>query len=167
VPPHLPYPPACVLGYLPASHARIGKHLLLLGCYTISLCLQKVVEGERAQRKEVQRKLREVEKALAALANPEWWPGDLPHRCSATPYTAAGCWLALCGLQLSLLQRRWLWLCQGLLASPHLAAATRTAAGARQHMLWAAPPTPSSHIHVRCLASWQPASASLCPCCHP
>ena len=31
------------------------------------------MEGERAQRSEVQRKLREVEKALAHLRNPEWW----------------------------------------------------------------------------------------------
>ena len=34
---------------------------------------QKVAEGERAQRSECQRKLREVERALAALRNPEWW----------------------------------------------------------------------------------------------
>lgn len=33
------------------------------------------MEGERAQRSEVQRKVMEVEKALAALKAPEWWPG--------------------------------------------------------------------------------------------
>lgn len=42
--------------------------------------LQKILEGERAQRSEVQRKLREVEKALAALKAPEWWPGHIT-RC--------------------------------------------------------------------------------------
>lgn len=31
------------------------------------------MEGERAQRSEAQRKLREVEKALASIRNPEWW----------------------------------------------------------------------------------------------
>lgn len=39
----------------------------------VRAALQKVMEGERAQRSEVQRKLREVEKALAHLRNPEWW----------------------------------------------------------------------------------------------
>ena len=47
-----------------------------------------MVEGERAQRSEVQRQLREVETALAALKNPEWWPGHMVRcgvcvRCSA------------------------------------------------------------------------------------
>ena len=41
--------------------------------------MQKVVEGERAQRSEVQRKLREVERTLAAIKNPDWWPGVVPR----------------------------------------------------------------------------------------
>ena len=58
----------------------------LLTCPTdrpLLLALQKVVEGERAQRSEVQRQLREVETALAALKNPEWWPGHMV-RCVAS-----------------------------------------------------------------------------------
>lgn len=36
--------------------------------------MQRVLEGEKALRSECARKLRDVEKKLAALKNPGWWP---------------------------------------------------------------------------------------------
>ncbi|GAB4822357.1 hypothetical protein N2152v2_009403 [Parachlorella kessleri] len=38
--------------------------------------LQRVLEGEKAQRSECARKLRDVERKLAALKNPSWWPAS-------------------------------------------------------------------------------------------
>lgn len=37
--------------------------------------LAKVLEGEKALRTEAARQLREVERRIAALKNPQWWPG--------------------------------------------------------------------------------------------
>ena len=46
----------------------------------LSLCpfygSQRVLEGEKAQRSECARKLRDVERKLAALKNPSWWPAS-------------------------------------------------------------------------------------------
>ncbi|KAL4427717.1 hypothetical protein ABPG75_001806 [Micractinium tetrahymenae] len=55
-----------------------------LDAHCASFEYQKVMEGERAQRSEVQRKLREVEKALAALKAPDWWPGHITSPNSAS-----------------------------------------------------------------------------------
>ena len=49
------------------------------------------LEGERAQRSEVQCKLRDVEKTLAALKNPEWWGPAQLARCAGEG-GSAGCW---------------------------------------------------------------------------
>jgi hypothetical protein len=40
----------------------------------ITCGLQRVLEGEKALRSECARKLRDVEKKIAALKNPGWWP---------------------------------------------------------------------------------------------
>jgi hypothetical protein len=39
--------------------------------------LQRVLEGEKALRTEAARRLREVERRLAALQNPDWWAGEI------------------------------------------------------------------------------------------
>lgn len=52
---------------------------------------QKVVEGERVQRSEVQRKLRDVEKGLAAIRQPDWWGSAVALiRCGAVLPTCCG-----------------------------------------------------------------------------
>ena len=63
---------ACLKGLFCTARFANTCHTLQLTA-ALRVALQKVMEGERAQRSEVQRKLREVEKALAHLRNPEWW----------------------------------------------------------------------------------------------
>lgn len=48
-----------------------------LDACTASYELQKILEGEKAMRSEAARQLREVEKRLAAMKNPQWW-GQVP-----------------------------------------------------------------------------------------
>lgn len=58
------------------SRARWVEHELEACCAAYDL--QKVLEGEKAERAEAAKQLQAVERKLAALRNPGWWPSAPP-----------------------------------------------------------------------------------------
>jgi len=64
--------------HLPSTNSRSGRENWLeneLEDCTSSFEISKLLEEEKSKRREVAKRLREVEKKLAALQNPSWWSG--------------------------------------------------------------------------------------------